>query len=60
MKRPKHKGEPVTELRGVLSPQEVRILFGEIRKKRKKRLSVASALDAWGKGAKKEKATVDD
>lgn len=45
--------DPATELGGRLSQSEVRIVFEEIRKKCKPKTTVASALDAWGKGAKK-------
>lgn len=45
--------DPATELGGRLSQSEVRIIFEELRKKRKPKMTVASALDAWGKGAKK-------
>jgi hypothetical protein len=48
------RGDPAIELGGRLSPEEVRIVFEEIRKKRKPKTTVASALDAWGRGAKKE------
>jgi hypothetical protein len=51
------KGDPATELVGRLSPEEVRIIFTELRKKRRPRMTVASALDAWGKGAKKVEET---
>lgn len=44
--------DPATELGGCLSQSEMRIVLAEIRKKRKPKMTMASALDAWGKGAK--------
>lgn len=55
----KRGGNPATELVGRLSPAEVRIVFEEIRKKRKPRMTVASALDAWAKAPTKEKVKSD-